>query len=165
MGPATPGGFTPLSKRFFVTTAPLSLALIGCAHVGTVRERAAFDLDCAADAVQVTEARGLYRAQGCGRSARYDCKTEQMESHCQSAAASPRAPADADVPSGWTSQSAAINRAVIDLACAKEKLDAVTLDPRSVGVRGCHKRISYVCHQRFWRYWCDADSPIRGEQP
>jgi hypothetical protein len=75
----------------------------------------------------------------------------------------PPAPADEDIPTGFTPEGAALNRAVVDLGCAEDRLSTVSFDSGGIGVRGCGKRIAYVCRDRFWRYRCEADSPIHAD--
>jgi hypothetical protein len=41
-----------------------------------------------------------------------------MQSQCKSATEVPPAPADEDIPTAFTPEGAALNRAVVDLGCA-----------------------------------------------
>lgn len=152
-----------MSLPFTRACGVLLLLLVGCAHSHVLRERAAFDLGCPESSVDVSTAGEEYRASGCGRAADYACRTANMQSRCKSATEVPAAPADEDIPSGFTPEGAALNRAVVDLGCAEEQLSTVGFDSGSIGVRGCGKRIAYVCRDRFWRYRCEADSPIRAD--
>lgn len=141
----------------------LVLLLVSCAHSHALRERAAFDLNCPESSVGVSTAGEEYRASGCERAAGYACRTVSMQSQCKSATEVPPAPADEDIPTGFTPEGAALNRAVVDLGCAEDQLSTVSFDSGGIGVRGCGKRIAYVCRARFWRYRCEADSPIHAD--
>jgi hypothetical protein len=136
--------------------------LVGCSHVGAVRERASFELACDESQVLVDERDGAFDASGCGRAASYACETQRMESSCRSAFGGPPAPADQDAPRGLSPTGAALNRAVIDLACPEPQLKAVALSSRhAYGVQGCGRRITYVCSTFMWTWGCKADSPVQ----
>ncbi len=144
--------------RRALLVAGLAVFLSSCSHVGTVRARASFELACPKDEVVVTD--GL-EASGCGRAASYSCVTQRMDSACVSATGAPPAPADRDPPRGVTPGGAALNRAVIDLSCPEDQLKVVGLSGRhSYGVKGCGRRIAYVCSSFMWSWGCKADSPI-----
>lgn len=131
----------------------------GCAHASALVGRAAFDLRC--DDVSVDEMGDVYVASGCARQAQYTCRTAKMESRCEAATPAPPAPADGDVPGGATARGAALNRAERDLSCPQDAITVVGFDSGGFGARGCGRRVSYVCAQRFWRSWCKADSPVQ----
>ena len=61
-------------SSYFLTLI-LSLFVVGCASGGgTVKDRAAFDLDCPKDKIEVTNIGGTsYGASGCGKKATYTC--------------------------------------------------------------------------------------------
>lgn len=140
--------------------ALLPLVVAACSHAEALRGRAAFDLGCPAEEVAITRAGDAHRAAGCGRRADFLCDLRRMETHCRSATPIPPAPADSDVPGGTTPQGAALHRARIDLACPEDRIEVYTFESGGYGARGCGKRVSYLCSQRFWRYWCTADSSV-----
>lgn len=65
--------------RELLGTIVVMVSLVGCATPGTsaVRVRAASDLSCASDDVQVQyEGNHHWTAMGCGKQARYRCHSE-----------------------------------------------------------------------------------------
>lgn len=137
------------------------LLLSACSHDGTVRERAAFDLDCPEAELRAEESGDVIHVSGCGTSAAYRCHTASMESICRAAAP----PESTSPPRRLTPAAAAEARAPADLACPADAVKVFSLAGEAYGATGCGRRISYACSQRLWSYGCRPETPPRAATP
>lgn len=141
------------------------LTCCACSHTSAVGQRAVFDLNCPQEQVRVAEdpASDRLLATGCGKTARYSCRLTEMYSQCLR---DPSEISGLDMgtgPSGATRRGAAENRAIVELGCPEEKIEVAELGHEVYGAKGCGKRISYLCRQRFLRYWCTPDSAVTND--
>jgi hypothetical protein len=137
--------------------APLAaLALAACSHVGTVRMRAAFDLDCHPGSLVIENDDGVYVAAGCGAKAAYTCRDVEFSTICRAAGPATESLGPVRLSKKWAVEA----RAAEDLGCPEEQVAVVSLAGEAFGATGCGRRLSYTCVHFPLTWACRPEHPV-----
>jgi hypothetical protein len=118
-----------------IATAALSL-LLGCAHVGSLKEKAGRDLDCPSEKVQILNAGKTREVEACGKHATYHwtgahwVTQQKTDEPAEEKAASPAASGMSE-----SERKAAARAAYLEGAALQEKGDCVQALPRFVAAQ------------------------------